>query len=262
LETRAAFSHLRMASPTIIEQILEHPDAEEIISKLMSGIQPEDIHDALHLKYPRPEEKAFVFTEKQLEHFKDKHLDVYKIYKRHFSQVKALEDGKAETKDLDALVQQNPAYLKKMKEVVNYKIDVKQMICKFLIRLETRIDQLFDVIDQDPFKWKPDRTVIEWMGKLKEYMELYYKYVEEAPDQVIQHNISIETVDKHSQIILEGIRETIGEFDPAVALMFAEKLSNKLAKLKPENEIVDYDRSATIKELQQDREEIAAKLLE
>jgi hypothetical protein len=245
-----------MASPTIFEQIFAHPDVDEIISKLMSGINAEDIYEWLKLKYPLPEEKKFVFNEKQLENFKDNHLNAYKTMLKHISQTKLAKTD--DTVEIDKFVQNNPSYQKKLNEMIDYKLDIKQMICNFLVKAEYRMDQIFDLIQENPKSWKADRVFIEWLGQFSNMMEMYYKHVEEVPDQVIQHNVSVEVVDQYANTIIDTFREIINELDTPTALLITEKLSNKLSRLKPGAKAPEIQ---TIKDIKLEHEHISAKLL-
>ena len=66
-----------MKKDTGLKKILDHPDLEEIISKLLIGISSKDIHSWLKSKYTNVSESKFVISEKALISFQDNYLDLY-----------------------------------------------------------------------------------------------------------------------------------------------------------------------------------------
>ena len=66
-----------MKKDTGLKKILDHPDLEEIISKLLIGISSKDIHSWLKSKYTNVSESKFVISEKALTSFQDNYLDLY-----------------------------------------------------------------------------------------------------------------------------------------------------------------------------------------
>ena len=54
-----------------LKKILEHPDRDEIISKLVIGIPPKDIYEFLSVKYTNVSEQKFVIAEKSIKSFQD-----------------------------------------------------------------------------------------------------------------------------------------------------------------------------------------------
>ena len=67
-------------SKAALKKILDHPDKDEIISKLVIGQSSKDVHDWLESKYTNVSEAKFVVSEKSLTSFQSNYLDIYKCY--------------------------------------------------------------------------------------------------------------------------------------------------------------------------------------
>ena len=63
-------------------KILEHPDCDEIISKLTHGVQPKDIGDWLKIKYSEKNQNHLRLSVKLLKDFLESNLDLYKDIKQ------------------------------------------------------------------------------------------------------------------------------------------------------------------------------------
>ena len=64
---------------TSLKKIIDHPDKDEIISKLVIGISPKDVHDWLEAKYTNVSETKFVIAEKSIKSFQENYLDIYNL---------------------------------------------------------------------------------------------------------------------------------------------------------------------------------------
>lgn len=220
-----------------LNKILEHPDKDEIISKLVLGISSKDIHEWLAAKYSNVSELKFVIAEKSLKSFQNNYLLFYNTIKKDLTTTKAALALSVED-ELALSVQNNPTYKSKMIELASNEIDIKKMLANMIVAVETRAAQYFDSIQEDPrsLNTRNDRVLIEWFDTLGTNLERFNKLVLGAPDQVIQHNITVQHIDQHVQLIQESIRETLSEMDIETSLRFMEIWKDKFSKLKPPTE--------------------------
>lgn len=226
-----------MANKSSISKILEHPDRDEIISKLIIGISSKDINEWLAAKYTNINENKFVISEKSLISFKDNYLDLYTLIKEDLSKTKSAIVSSAED-ELQLAVQDNPTYKSKMIEIASGELDIKKMLGNMIVAIETRAAQIFDEIQADPrnINTRNERVLIEYFDKLGANLERWSKYVLQTPDQVIQHNVTVQHIDQHVQMVQEAIRETLAELDIEASLRFMEIFPEKIKKLKTPTE--------------------------
>lgn len=215
------------------KSLLSHPDKDEIISKLIIGVPNKDIYDWLESKYTGVGEKKLIISEKTLKSFQDNYLDFYTTLKEDFSKTKgAMVTG---TEDqLELAVKGNSSYKNKMIELASKEIDIKQMITNLCAAIEARLAQVFDNLQENPndINGRNDRILIEYANTLGALVEKYYKIVEKGPDQIVQHNVTLQAVDQHISVFHDVIKELLTKMDLETSMYFMELFNEKMSKLK------------------------------
>jgi hypothetical protein len=225
---------------TALKKILEHPDKDEIISKLIIGISSKDIHEWLKAKYTNVSESKFVIAEKSIKSFQDSYLDIYNLIQEDIAKSKQATNSNTE-EQLMLSVQNNATYKNKMLELADKEIDVRKIISNLCIAIETRLAQVFDEIQEDPrnINTRVDRLLIEYADSLGNILEKYYKFTEAPANQIVQHNVTLQVVDQHISVFHDVIKEVLSQMDLETSLYFMEVFNQKMAKLKaPDKESV------------------------
>ena len=216
-----------------VKRILEHPDRDEIISKLVIGISSNDIHEWLNSKYTNPNESKFVLSVKTISNFQDDYLDIYDLIKQDLIKTKQalLTNGEDQ---LELAVTNNITYKSKMLELVNKEIDVRQIIANLCNVIETRVGQVFDEIQDDPrsINTKIDRLLIDYTEVLGNILEKYYKFTEVPATNVVQHNVTLQVIDQHISVFHDVIKEVLSQMDLETSMYFMEIFNEKMSKLK------------------------------
>lgn len=218
---------------TSLKKIIEHPDKDEIISKSVIGISAKDIHDWLASKYTNVNESKFVISEKSIKSFQDNYLDIYNLIQEDISKTKLAVATSTEDK-LELAIQNNTTYKSKMLELASEKVDVRQMVAHLCIAIETRFAQVFDEIQSDPrnINTRIDRMLKEYGELLANLLDKYYKFTETQPEQVVQHNVTLQVVDQHISVLHDAIKEVLSELNVEASLQFIEVFNRKINKLK------------------------------
>lgn len=216
-----------------LKKILDHPDKDEIIGKLVLDYPPKDIHDWLASKYTNVSEAKFVIAEKSIKTFKENYLDVYNMIREDIQKTKQAIATSTES-ELELSIKSNSNYKNKMLELAGKEIDVRQMVAHLCIAVETRLGQVFDEIQENPrdINSRVDRVLIEYGELLGGLLEKYYKFTEGPADLVIQHNVTLQAVDQHISVFHEAIREVLSQMDLESSMLFMELFQEKMAKLK------------------------------
>lgn len=216
-----------------LKKILEHPDKDEIITKLVLDFPAKDIHEWLKGKYTNVNEAKLVIPEKNIKTFKDNYLDIYNMIRDDIAKSKQALATSTESA-LELAVQNNPTYKSKMMELATKEIDVRQTVARMCTALETRFGQLMDSIQDDPsnINTKVERVTIEYGELLGGLLEKYYKFTESPADQIIQHNVTVQMVDQHISVFHDVVREVLAQMDLESSMLFMELFSEKMAKLK------------------------------
>jgi hypothetical protein len=222
-----------MNKPTY-KKILDHPDRDEIISKLIIGQPINDIYDWLKGKYTNVSETKFVISEKILNSFKNTYLDFYNDMQLDLSKTKAaVANG---TKDkLELAVKGNSAYKEAMIKTLDNEIDIRQMVSRLATNIEHRLSQVFDEIQEDPrnINTKVDRLLIDYTEVFGGLLEKCHKFNEiPVANQFIQNNITLQVVDQHISVFHDVIKEVLSQMDLETSMYFMEVFNDKMSKLK------------------------------
>lgn len=219
-----------------LQKILNHPDKDEIISKLVIGISPKDVHDWLAAKYTNVSETKFVIAEKSVKSFQDNYLDIYNTIYEDLAKSKSALATSTEDQLLLS-VQNNPTYKNKMLETVGKELDIRSMVTTMCAAIETRVAQVFDEIQEDPrnINTRIDRLLIDYMEVLGGLLEKYYKFTEVPATQVVQNTVNIQ-VTEHISVFHDVIKKVLSQMDLEASMYFMETFQEEMAKLKPPTE--------------------------
>lgn len=226
---------METSSTAAISIILQHPDNEEIISKLMTGIDPKDVADWLKLKYPNKEQSELRVSVKLLTDFVKS--DYTSAYKQVEKDLFAIKNGEKIDKKLANSLVNNKSYQERLSEIVEEKLELLNRFKALDMILRTRVEQIFDKIQQNPenVNGKTDYVLLKYIEQYINLIEKYDKHVNNKPDQVIQHNHTLMYIDQYTACIQDAVRETLAEIDQETAMLFLEKIADKMQKLSPPN---------------------------
>lgn len=209
--------------------ILDHPDKDSIISKLMTGVDPKDIYQWLKLKYTDKSQKHLLISIKLLQDFsKSQYTNFFTQFSDDLTLIK---EDKLDKKISESLFN-NKTYRERLNEYAEKKINIEEVYMNAIHIMTDRIIQVFDKIQENPGGTKNDYALIKWFEVLQNAVEKYDKHKNVAPDQIIQNNYTIQYIDQTNAIFAEAFRETLAEMDPEASLQLMEKFSEKLRKLK------------------------------
>ena len=213
--------------------ILSHPDHQEIISKLVIGGNPKEVSQWLKIKYSDKDQKHLHLSSKLLQDYIDSHIDVANQFKQDQQALtSAVTTTPVKERKLSAALQNNKAYQDRLIEYADKQIDIKKVIQNMVFIITDRVEQVFDSIQQNPASAKADYPLIKWFEVLINAVEKFDKIVNQAPDQIIQHNITVQQVDRHVFVIQDALRRTLSQIDPEAASLFMEIMNKEMSNLK------------------------------
>jgi hypothetical protein len=222
------------ANKPALKKILNHPDKEEIIAKLVMDMSHLEVHDWLAAKYSSTSDSKFVIAAAALKSFKDNYLDVYSMIQEDMAKTKQAVSSNTQN-ELELSVKESSAYKRKMLELAGKEIDVRAMVAHLCHVIETRFGQIFDEIQENPrdINSRVDRVLIDYGELLGSMLERYYKFTENPADLTIQHNVTLQVVDRHISVFHDVIREVLSRLDLESSMLFMELFNEKMTRLKP-----------------------------
>lgn len=221
-----------MSNKAVVKKILEHPDKEELLSKLLLQIDPKDIAEWLDAKYQTVGEKKFVLGEKALKTFRDDYLDIYNLVQEDLALTKASSSDPS--MEMSETIQNLPAYKEILVKTANQELDIRTSLKVLANAIETRMSQVFDQIQEDPtmINTRVDNLLINYAELFGNLLEKYYKFTETTEVAQVNNNITVQVFDKHMVVFYEIIREAIAELNLENSMKFMEIISSKLENVK------------------------------
>jgi len=216
-----------------LQNILGHPDRDELISKLVIGFPADQVHDWLKDKYTNVSEAKFVIAEKSIKSFQANYLDIYSMIQEDLAKTKSAIATNTEDQ-LELAVKNLPAYKSVMLKTAGEELDIRHIVKNLCVAVETRLAQVFDEIQENPrdINTRIDRLLIDYAEVLGNILEKYYKFTEAPADQVVQHNVTLQVVDQHISVFHDVMKEVLSKMDLETSLYFMEVFSDKMSKLK------------------------------
>jgi len=92
------------------------------------------------------------------------------------------------------------------------------------------------MVQEDPrnINTKVERLTNDMVETLGGLLDKYYKWRESrTPDQIIQHNVTLQVVDQHISVFHDVIKEVLSQMDLETSMYFMEVFNEKMSKLKP-----------------------------
>ena len=199
--------------PSATDQILNHPDKDELISKMLNGTSSEDIAKNLHVRYNDIDPKL-VLSSATLDQFRKQSLNIYKTIQDDLRATSKVLVAHSE-EDTKLALQNNPTYRQTLEKLAQNELDVKTILATMIMATETRIAQIFDQIQQDPdnINTRTERLFNEYLDRLQAAIEKWQKYIIQSPDQIIQHNVSVQQVDTHVAVFYDVIKKVLSQMD-------------------------------------------------
>jgi len=220
-----------------LERILNHPDKDEIISKLIIDIPEQDIHDWLESKYSNPGESKFVIAKNTLKDFKDNFLDIYSKIKEDI--IKTKKDPNSE---LSLTLKNNKAYKDKILELTDKKIDIEEKIFRLIEAIENRTAEVFDMMQNQAIDFKKDTILINYLGLMGESLSKIYDMREKEEKKQLNNvtninntNVTIQVLDQQVSIFYDIFKQVLETLDFETSMRCLELFNEKLSKAKLAN---------------------------
>jgi len=209
-----------------IKNLLEHPEKDLIIDKLLADEDPKDINKYLDDKYSDLNKK-YVLSTTFLREFKSDHLNIYQevkedLMKSNIGELVEVEDSLKSRK-----------YKERLK-LVNKELNLQDKMAELVAAIEMRAEQVFDKIQEDPRGFKGDHYLIQYFNLLIMACEKLDKINNGSIANSIVNNTTynIQYIDQYANAFNDAIKETLAEIDLDASYQFMEKLNGKLAALK------------------------------
>ena len=221
--------------------ITDHPLSKDILSKLLSGSTPKEVAQWLKIKYTTKEQAHLRLTQKLLKEFNNsQYTNVYDQFKNDLVQVSSKD--KKDNKSLSASLLNNKTYRERLQDIADKEFNILRVLDNLTVITHDRLEQVFDRIQESPESFDGDSTLRNYITMMFEITEKLEKIRLSAPETMMQQNTTMQAVEEYMAIYQEAIRETLAEIDPDTAMLFMDKLYNKLNELRPPTPLTQEER--------------------
>lgn len=228
-----------MSSHKTLERILDHPDKDEIISKLIIDVPEYDIYSWLKAKYDGHDYvKKFTIPESTLKEFKLNYLDIYSKIKDDITKVRNYSAGEK----LDLALQNNTAYKNKILKTADIKLDLEEKVQRLIVAIEDRAAEVFDMMQGRDIDFKKDEVLIKYLDLLGDTLEKYYSMKEREDakkiqaESVINNNTNITIImDQQINNFYQVFKEILETLDFETSMKCIEMFNDRMSKLKQLN---------------------------
>ena len=126
----------------------------------------------------------------------------------------------------------NKVYRKRIEEIAGKELDYVKMLENFLIAAYQRMEQVFDIIQENPRSFQGDNYLLRYLTEISAAIEKIHKLKIDSSDHVAQNNISQQAIEEYTALLQESMRDTLAEIDPDAAALFMENYSERMFKIK------------------------------
>ena len=237
-------------------KILNHPDKEAILEKLLAGISPRKISEWLDEKYTSEEDKRYRITAKPIGDFRKKYLNLdreaVRILKQqrqrkelglpHNANAASFIDRQDEDEVTHALrvkenLLQSPTYQDRLKQISEATLDGPRLIKELVTLLQSRLEVYYNEVASKSINGdslKADKQLAEYAALVKDLVKDAKKIDDDYNAQPDEGVIQLNVVHEQVGIIRDTVKELLQEFAPELALEFVDRLNKRLTNLKYE----------------------------
>jgi hypothetical protein len=212
-------------------KIIDHPEKTSIITRLVSGEDPKVVSKYLKDKYPKPDESHLRIPSTVLQEFLD-------TYANHHGYVKKViqrdADSKIDKRIAESLMDTR-AWRDRVVDGVKKEINYMDKLDGLITILETRAEQLFDMIQSDPENTRTDYVFTKYLELFTIALEKADKIKNDRPDVRVEHTYTIQMVEQQSVVFQNVIRRMLERLGPENGSIFMDLMTEELAKLNPKD---------------------------
>lgn len=225
------------------KKVLNHPNKEDIIKKLLEGSSVKEVEAWLKDKYPR--RKRLHVSYMTLQKFRAENLNLKGDVLDDIKNKRTEVDKASLEAETRMVISNSSAYQQKIEEIATSKLDVSRRLLEMDSLINSRLEFYYNML-QNGGTLKEDKIFIEYINTMKGIMQDWKKYVEGIADKKVEHNININVVNEQAKILKETVIDVLGEISPDLITVFVERLDKRTRGLtgsfaEIDGEIIDVD---------------------
>jgi hypothetical protein len=207
------------------KKVLNHPDKDEIVKRLVEGQSVKKVEDFLSKKYPK--KKRLHVSYMTLQKFRKEHLNIKGEVLEDIKNKRTEIISQEKKEDAKEQLLKTSAYRDKIQEIAETEIDVTRRLLEMEKLIASRMEYYFNLLSVGG-SIKDDRVFLDYINTMRSLLQDWKKYIEGFKDVRVENNINVTIVNQQISIIKEVVCEVLGELEPQNVPVFIEKVDSKL----------------------------------
>ena len=218
-------------------KVLNHPDKEDIIRKLLDGESVKEVERWLIQKYPRT--KRLHVSYMTLQKFRTDNLNLRGEVLEDIKNKRAEVDKQSAEAEAKMIINSSSAYQQKISEIASSELDVTKRLLELDALVNSRIEYYFNLLQQGG-SIREDKIMLEYINTMKSLMQDWKKYIEGFADKKVEHNININVINEQARMLKEAVIEVLRELNPELTYNFINSLDLKMRQISySKNNIIE-----------------------
>lgn len=210
-------------------KVLNHPDKEEIVKKLLNGESVKEV--AAWLKRKHSKKKRLHVSYMTLQTFRKDHLHLDGEVLEDIKEARRVQLSEAKDIEIKEKLSSSSAYQDKLNQIVSDKLDSNRKLLEMISLVSSRMEVYFNALQNSP-NLKADKMFIELLNTQRGLVQDWKRYVEGAADKRIEHNVNINVINEQVTVLKNIVFEVLQELEPALVPLFIEKINSRLSQIQ------------------------------
>jgi hypothetical protein len=210
-------------------KVLNHPEREDIIKKLVGGESVKEVEKWLRKKHPRTPRLQISYA--TLQKFRKDHLHIEGDVLDKIKQSRKEQDIESDELETQAIISASSAYQDKINEIVSKELDTNRQLLQMSALIGSRMEYYFNSLDQSS-NLQQDKMFLDLINAQRGLVQDWKKYVEGVADTKIEHNINVNVINEQVTVLKSIVFEVLQDMSPELIPSFVEKVNLKLEDTK------------------------------
>lgn len=230
------------------KKILNHPDREEIIKRLLDLESVQSISKWLQAKHPENKDNQIAFA--TLAIFRKEYLNMdsesIRLLRKERQKQKmgltfnpntaAFTEKSNESQELHALrvkdtLLNSPTYRERLKTITDARLDAPRLVKELHTLLSARLESYYNEISLSPTvsdSLKTDKMFAEYVRLVFDLLKDSKKITDDHSTAVDEGTVNLNIVHEQIGMVRDIVKELLAEIDPGLALEFMDRLKARL----------------------------------
>lgn len=211
----------------IANKVLNHPEREEIIKRLLNGESVKGVEDWLKKKHPKKPRLQISYA--TLQKFRKDFMNIEGEVLENIKENRKNQDSESENLEAKAILAASSSYQDKLNQIVSNELDGNRKILEMSALVSARMEYYFNIINtKEGAKIDKDKMFLDLITVQRGLVQDWKKFAEGFADQKVEHNVNINVITEQVTVLKNIVFEVLQELDPSLIPFFIERINSRL----------------------------------